>query len=155
MRATRERPGVLPRLWRENWVLTRKTGEEIALAVIELATNLVKYGRDGQMSLTPLEESSRVGMEVMAQDSGPGMPDVERALTDGFSTSGSRGMGLGAVNRLMDEFDIESRPGAGTRVVCRKWRRNYPSTMKRCPLEFGVASRPRRFGDPQRRRLYR
>ena len=125
-----------------------KTVEEIALAVIELATNLVKYGRDGQMFLTPREESSRVGMEVMAQDSGPGMPDVERALTDGFSTSGSRGMGLGAVNRLMDQFDIESRPGAGTRIVCRKWRRNYPTSLKRCPLEFGVASRPRTFGTP-------
>ena len=122
--------------------------EEIALAVIELATNLVRYAQGGQLTLTPLEESSRVGLEVLAQDAGPGIPDVERALTNGFSTSGSRGMGLGAVNRLMDEFDIRSRPRAGTRVVARKWRRDYPASDERCPLAFGVASRPRTFGAP-------
>jgi len=122
------------------------TGEEIALAVIELATNLVKYAQHGQLTLTPLEQSSRVGLELVSQDSGPGIPDVERALANGFTTSGSCGMGLGAVNRLMDEFDIQSRPGAGTRVVCRKWRRDYAVSLERCPLAFGVASRPRTFG---------
>jgi anti-sigma regulatory factor (Ser/Thr protein kinase) len=100
-------------------------GEEVTLAVIELATNLVKHARGGQLTLTPLKADARVGLEVVSQDTGPGIPDIGRALTDGFSTSGSRGMGLGAVNRLMDEFDIRSRPREGTWVVCRKWRRDH------------------------------
>jgi anti-sigma regulatory factor (Ser/Thr protein kinase) len=122
--------------------------EEIVLAVIELATNLVKYARGGQLTLAPLEQSSRIGLEVLSQDAGPGIRDVEHALTNGYSTSGSRGMGLGAVNRLMDEFDIESRPGSGTRVVCRKWRRDPSAGAERCPLAFGVATRPRTLGAP-------
>jgi len=122
--------------------------EEVALAVIELATNLVKHARGGQLILTPLQEGPRVGIEVVSQDTGPGIADTEHALTDGFSTSGSRGMGLGAVNRLMDEFDLHSRPREGTRVVCRKWRRDYAASTQRCPLAFGVATRPRDFGSP-------
>ena len=122
--------------------------EEIVLAVIELATNLVKYARNGQLTLTPLEESTRIGVEVVSADSGPGIADVERAMSDGFSTSGSRGSGLGAVNRLMDVFDLQSRPGEGTHVVCRKWRRDYAPSLERCPLAFGVATRPCRLGDP-------
>jgi anti-sigma regulatory factor (Ser/Thr protein kinase)/serine/threonine protein phosphatase PrpC len=132
----------------ENLGFDPTAGEEIALAVIELATNLAKYAPGGQLTLTPLEEASRVGLEILSQDSGPGIPDVERALTNGYSTSGSRGMGLGAVNRLMDEFDIQSEPKAGTRVRCRKWRRDYAPGTERCPMEFGVATRPRTFGAP-------
>jgi anti-sigma regulatory factor (Ser/Thr protein kinase) len=120
--------------------------EEIALAVIELATNLVKYTSGGDLVLAPLAEGARVGLEVVSQDKGPGIPDVERALTNGYSTSGSRGMGLGAVNRLMDEFDIQSRPREGTRVVCRKWRRDYAASPQGCPLALGVATRPHTFG---------
>lgn len=124
----------------------RTAGEEIALAVIELASNVVKYAPGGQLTLTPLEQASRVGLEVLSQDSGPGLPDVERALTNGFSTSGSRGVGLGAVNRLMDEFDIRSQPRRGTRIVCRKWRRDYAPDPRPCPLALGVATRPRTSG---------
>jgi len=120
--------------------------EEITLAVIELATNLLKYARDGRLVLKSLDQFSRVGIEVLAEDSGPGIIDVEHALTDGFSTSGSRGVGLGAVNRLMDEFDIQSRRGEGTRIVCRKWRRDYSAGLENCPMEFGVATRARTFG---------
>jgi len=123
-------------------------GEEVALAVIELATNLIKHAGGGQLILTPLQDGARVGLEVVSHDTGPGIPDIERALTDGFSTSGSRGMGLGAVNRLMDEFDLRSRFREGTRVVCRKWRRDYAASTERCPLAFGVATRPRNFGAP-------
>ena len=123
-------------------------GEEVALAVIELATNLVRYACGGQLTLTPVQEGTRVGLEVVSQDTGPGIPDVERALTDGFSTSGGRGMGLGAVNRLMDEFDIHSRLREGTRIVCRKWQRDYTASAARCPLALGVATRPRTWGTP-------
>jgi anti-sigma regulatory factor (Ser/Thr protein kinase) len=121
--------------------------EEIKLAVVELASNLVKYGRNGQLTLTPLADVERVGVEVVSADSGPGIPNINEAMTDGFSTSGSRGVGLGAVNRLMDVFEIESRPGAGTRVTCRKWRRDYAASVDRCPLAIGVATRPRTPGD--------
>jgi anti-sigma regulatory factor (Ser/Thr protein kinase) len=121
--------------------------EEIALAVIELATNLVKHARDGRLTLAAVERSARAGVEVVSEDAGPGIADVERALTGGYSTSGGRGMGLGAVNRLMDEFDVQSGYRRGTRVICRKWRRDHPAAVGRCPLAFGVATRPRTFGD--------
>jgi anti-sigma regulatory factor (Ser/Thr protein kinase) len=124
--------------------------EEITLAVVELASNLARYARSGQLTLTPLGDAgppARVGVEIVSADSGPGIANIEQALTDGFSTSGSRGVGLGAVNRLMDAFDIQSRPGAGTRVTCRKWRRDYAASADRCPLALGVATRPRTPGD--------
>jgi anti-sigma regulatory factor (Ser/Thr protein kinase) len=122
--------------------------EEIALAVTELATNLSKYARDGQVTLRPLIEAARIGVEVASTDSGPGIADIEQALANGFSTSASRGVGLGAVNRLMDAFDIESRSRAGTRIVCRKWRRDYAAPVQSCPLALSVATRPRTLGDP-------
>jgi anti-sigma regulatory factor (Ser/Thr protein kinase) len=122
--------------------------EEIALAVTELATNLFRHAHGGKLTLTPLAVADRVGLEVLSQDSGPGIPNVEQALTNGYSTIGSRGAGLGAINRLMDEFDVTSRPGAGTRILCRKWRRDYGANPEPCPLSFGVATRPRTFGAP-------
>jgi anti-sigma regulatory factor (Ser/Thr protein kinase) len=116
--------------------------EEIGLAMTELATNLLKHARAGKLVLTPLTAGRRVGLEIASQDQGPGMADAERALADGFSSAGSRGSGLGAINRLMDEFDIASRPGHGTRIVCRKWLRVHPFSHRVCPLSFGVATRP-------------
>lgn len=117
--------------------------EEIVLAMVELATNLIKHAQGGTLTLTPLDEGRRIGLELEALDKGPGIVDIERALTDGFSTAGSLGTGLGSVNRLMDEFDITSSRAAGTRIVCRKWLRHHPVSMQRCPLTFGVATRPR------------
>jgi anti-sigma regulatory factor (Ser/Thr protein kinase) len=119
-----------------------KASEEIALAMTELATNLLKHARTGKLVLTPLSVRGRVGLAIESRDQGPGIADVERALADGFSTAGSRGTGLGAVNRLMDEFDITSQPGRGTRLVCRKWRRVHAASLRPCPLSFGVATRP-------------
>ncbi len=85
--------------------------EEIALAVTELATNLIKHASGGTLTLTPLADGGRVGLEIESRDTGPGIADVEQALGDRFSTAGTRGTGLGAVNRLMDELDIASRAG--------------------------------------------
>ena len=121
--------------------------EEIALAVAELGTNLVKFAKGGKLIFTQLAEAGRTGLLVESKDDGPGIPDVERALTDGYSTAGSLGMGLGSVNRLMDEFDIASEPGRGTHIVCRKWLRSYADGAAPCPLVFGVATRPRLTGD--------
>ena len=94
----------------------------IGTAVSELATNLVRYGGGGELWLRWLAGNGTIGFEVEAQDQGPGIPDIEAALSDNFSTGRSLGLGLPGVKRIMDEFTIESTPGKGTRCVARKWR---------------------------------
>jgi serine/threonine-protein kinase RsbT len=94
----------------------------IATAISELARNIVAYARKGRITLKVVNGSNRQGISVTASDDGPGIPDVGQALRDGFSTSGSLGLGLPGVRRLMDEFEITSQPGRGTTVVVRKWR---------------------------------
>jgi serine/threonine-protein kinase RsbT len=74
------------------------------------------------MVLKRIQGSSRVGILVIALDDGPGIPDIRQALRDGFSTSGSLGLGLPGVRRLMDEFEITSQPGRGTIVKVKKWK---------------------------------
>ena len=120
--------------------------DEIALAMTELATNLIKHAGGGRLTLTPLADGGRIGLEIESRDSGPGIADVEQALGDRFSTAGTRGTGLGAVNRLMDDLDITSERGRGTRIACRKWVRRHPGRIRLCPLAFGVATRPRQRG---------
>jgi anti-sigma regulatory factor (Ser/Thr protein kinase) len=119
-------------------------GAEVALAVRELGANLLKQTKGGTLTLTPLVDGRRVGMQVISQDRGPGIADVEQALRDGFSTAGGLGYGLGAVNRLMDEFDIVSEPGmsGGTWIACRRWLRADVRRTMPGPLTFGAASRP-------------
>ena len=94
----------------------------IATAISELARNIVSYARKGQITLKGIQGSSRIGILVIASDDGPGIPDIRQALRDGFSTSGSLGLGLPEVRRLMDEFEITSQPGRGTIVAVKKWR---------------------------------
>ena len=94
----------------------------IATAISELARNIVTYARQGEIRLRALNGSSRQGVEVVAHDEGPGIPDVPQAMRDGFSTSGSLGLGLPGVMRLMDDFRIVSQEGRGTTVTVRKWR---------------------------------
>ena len=94
----------------------------IATAISELARNIVSYARKGEIKLKKMENSSRPGIMVIAADEGPGIPDTRQALRDGFSTSGSLGLGLPGVRRVMDEFEIASQPGHGTTVTVKKWR---------------------------------
>jgi serine/threonine-protein kinase RsbT len=94
----------------------------IATAISELARNIVSYARRGEIVLKDIQGSNRVGIAVTALDSGPGIPDIRQALRDGFSTSGSLGLGLPGVRRLMDEFEITSKPSQGTKVGVKKWR---------------------------------
>jgi serine/threonine-protein kinase RsbT len=94
----------------------------IATAISELARNIVSYAGKGKITLKSVQGSSRVGIFVVAEDDGPGIPDIRQALRDGFSTSGSLGLGLPGVRRLMDDFDISSQPGRGTIVAVKKWR---------------------------------
>lgn len=94
----------------------------IATAISELARNIVSYARKGQITLQKVNGEDRQGLLIVASDNGPGIPDVRQALRDGFSTSGSLGLGLPGVRRLMDEFQITSLPGQGTTVAVKKWR---------------------------------
>lgn len=94
----------------------------IATAISELARNIVAYARKGQITLKMVNGLNRQGISVVATDDGPGIADIRQALRDGFSTSGSLGLGLPGVRRLMDEFEITSQPGRGTMVAVKKWR---------------------------------
>ena len=94
----------------------------IATAISELARNILAYAREGVITLRAIRDSSREGILVVASDDGAGIPDIRLALRDGFSTSGSLGLGLPGVRRLMDEFEITSRPGRGTNVKVKKWK---------------------------------
>ncbi len=95
----------------------------IATAISELARNIITYAKEGEIHLRELNSSPRRGIQVVARDQGPGIADVKQALRDGFSTSGSLGLGLPGVMRLVDEFEIESELGSGTTVRLKKWKR--------------------------------
>ena len=90
----------------------------VALAATELATNLVKHARQGEMLLSAVERDGHPAVEILALDRGPGMPSVDRCLEDGYSTAGSPGTGLGAVRRLAGVLDVYSRPD-GTALLAR------------------------------------
>jgi serine/threonine-protein kinase RsbT len=94
----------------------------IATSISELARNIVSYARRGEITLQIVQASNRQGIAVTASDSGPGIRDLRQAMRDGFSTSGSLGLGLPGVRRLMDEFEIASQPGRGTIVTVKKWK---------------------------------
>ncbi|HET89202.1 MAG TPA: ATP-binding protein [Chloroflexi bacterium] len=95
----------------------------VAIAVLEVARNIVKYAGRGQVVLSPVCRDGRDGILVVARDEGPGIPDIEQALQDGYSTGGGLGLGLSGAKRLMDEFEIMSCEGEGTTVTMRKWAR--------------------------------
>lgn len=94
----------------------------VATAISELARNIVSYAQKGQITIKLVNGLNRQGIAVIASDDGPGIPDIRQAMRDGFSTSGSLGLGLPGVRRLMDEFEITSQPGRGTIVTVKKWR---------------------------------
>jgi serine/threonine-protein kinase RsbT len=95
----------------------------VATVISEVARNIVTYAREGELLLAALQQGSRRGLLVVARDDGPGIADVQRALQDGFSTSGSLGLGLPGSKRMMDEFHISSQLGKGTTVTMKKWVR--------------------------------
>lgn len=96
----------------------------IATAISELTRNILRYAGEGECRIRPVQDGERVGVEVVCEDRGPGIADIQAALVDGFTTRPtSFGIGLPGTRRLMDEMEIDSSPGAGTRVVVRKWRK--------------------------------
>ena len=96
----------------------------IATTASELGTNIVKYAGTGYLKLEPVQRSGSHGLELTAQDDGPGIEDVAAAMQDGYSTSGGLGVGLSGVERMMDEMEIDSGQDKGTRIIVRKWRRS-------------------------------
>lgn len=102
-------------------------GTLIATAISEVARNILLYARRGEIRLRRVEApgggSATRGISIEARDDGPGISDIQLALTDGYSTSRGLGLGLPGSKRLMDEFDIQSSPGHGTTVCMVKWVR--------------------------------
>ncbi len=95
---------------------------KIVTAASELARNTLDYGSGGTVKLEALEEGMSRGLRLIFEDQGPGIPDIELALKDGFTTGCGLGMGLGGAKRLMNQFEIVSQVGEGTRITIIKWK---------------------------------
>ena len=96
---------------------------KLVTATSELARNTLVYGGGGEVTATLVERAGRTGVELLFSDQGPGIPDIDLALTDGWTSGSGMGLGLSGTRRLVDEFEIDTAPGAGTRVRILKWRR--------------------------------
>jgi serine/threonine-protein kinase RsbT len=97
----------------------------LTTAASELSRNIWVHAQKGQARICVLRNGRRVGVELEFVDHGPGIADLNRVLAGGFSTSKSLGLGLSGTKRLVDEFDIDSAPGRGTKVVIRKWKKEF------------------------------
>jgi serine/threonine-protein kinase RsbT len=95
---------------------------KLVTAASELARNTVNYGGGGTAEVISIENNGRRGLQVIFTDEGPGIPDVELALRDGFTTGGGLGLGLGGAKRLVNEFSVDSAPGKGTKVIITRWK---------------------------------
>jgi serine/threonine-protein kinase RsbT len=96
---------------------------KVITAASELARNALRHGGGGHAELQSVTNGRRVGVRIAFVDHGPGIADVDAALTDGYTTGGGLGLGLSGARRLVDEFEIETVPGSGTRVTVIKWSR--------------------------------
>jgi len=94
---------------------------KIVTAASELGRNTLIHGGGGTMRLETFVENDRRGLRLTFEDKGPGIPDIEQAMSDGFTTKGGLGLGLGGSKRLVDEFEVVSRVGEGTRVTATRW----------------------------------
>jgi serine/threonine-protein kinase RsbT len=113
------------------WVRARAMGigfnlveqTKIVTAASELARNILEHGGgEGHVQLDLLTNNSRNGLRLTFEDKGPGIADIERALKDGFTSGSGLGLGLGGSKRLVNEFEIASRPGEGTRIAITRWK---------------------------------
>ena len=95
---------------------------KMVTAASEIARNTVDYGGGGVARFELVVDGPRRGLRIVFEDQGPGIPDVAKALADHFTTGNGLGLGLGGAKRLVNEFDISSRPGEGTRVVLTRWK---------------------------------
>jgi serine/threonine-protein kinase RsbT len=109
------------------WMVEQKTFSlveqtKMVTATSELGRNVVVHGGGGTARLELLAEGGRIGIRVTFQDQGVGIADIDQALRDGFTTGDGLGLGLGGSKRLVDDFEIGSEPGKGTRVTITKWK---------------------------------
>ncbi len=94
---------------------------KLVTAASELARNTLEHGKGGEVRVEWLENAPRRGLRLVFEDKGPGIPDVALAMKDGYTTGNGLGLGLGGAKRLVNEFEIQSTPGQGTRVVAVRW----------------------------------
>jgi anti-sigma regulatory factor (Ser/Thr protein kinase) len=113
---------------------------KVAIVATEIATNLIKHARQGELSATVVEERGIPAVELLSVDAGPGIADIPRILSDGYSSTGTAGTGLGAVRRLSDRFAIQSKVGAGTVLMARLTPSPTPEDWR--GLEVGTACCP-------------
>jgi serine/threonine-protein kinase RsbT len=92
----------------------------ISIAILEVARNIVKYADSGEVEVNYIRDNISCEVIIIAQDKGPGIPDIELAMQDGYTTGKSLGLGLPGAKRLMDEFEIISEPGSGTTIIMKK-----------------------------------
>jgi serine/threonine-protein kinase RsbT len=97
---------------------------KLVTAASELARNTVIYGKGGKMKIESLVDGTRIGLRLTFEDQGPGIRDLNQALTDGFTTGGGLGLGLGGAKRLSNEFFVKSEVGKGTRITIARWHVN-------------------------------
>ena len=95
---------------------------KLITAASELARNTLDYGGGGTARVEALTDGVRRGVRLLFEDEGPGIPNIEQAMRDGFTSGGGMGLGLGGAKRLVNEFTIDSAPGKGTRVMIARWR---------------------------------
>ena len=95
---------------------------KIVTAASELARNTLDYGKGGEARVEMVQDHGRRGLRIVFEDHGPGIPDVELALKDGYTTGKGMGLGLGGARRLCNEFSITSAPGEGTRITIARWK---------------------------------
>lgn len=110
------------RSWAVEMAFSLVDQTKLVTAASELARNTVVYGGGGRILLEQLEDGARRGLRLVFEDQGPGIADIERALQDGYTSGGGLGLGLGGARRLVNEFEIVSLPGQGTRITVIKWK---------------------------------
>jgi serine/threonine-protein kinase RsbT len=110
------------RLWATELRFTLVDQTKLVTAASELARNTLDHGKGGSMTIEQVGVGGRVGLKLIFEDHGPGIPDIEMALKDGFTTGGGMGLGLGGSKRLVNEFSIDTAPGKGTRITVVRWK---------------------------------
>jgi serine/threonine-protein kinase RsbT len=110
------------RQWAADLMFSLVDQTKIITAASEIARNTLDYGGGGMVRLESLNDDDRRGLRLIFEDKGPGIEDIAQALKDGYTTGTGLGLGLGGARRLVNEFDIVSRPGEGTKVTLTRWR---------------------------------
>ena len=110
------------RAWAMELKFTLVEQTKIVTAASELGRNTLEHGGGGSLELALMTNGARCGIRLVFADQGPGIPDIVAALRDGFTTGGGMGLGLGGSKRLMSEFEIDSKPGGGTKITAIRWK---------------------------------